>query len=67
MPEPSLISTYLAELSAQLPARVVEELADGLDETRQHYLDQGLNPDAAASAALAEFGEPDVITAAFTG
>ena len=66
MPEPSLISTYLAALSAQLPARVVEELAGGLDETRQHYLDQGLNPDAAVSAALAEFGDPDVITAAFT-
>ncbi|HEX3923315.1 MAG TPA: permease prefix domain 1-containing protein [Streptosporangiaceae bacterium] len=66
MPEPSLISTYLAALSAQLPAPVVEELAGGLDETRQRYLDQGLDPDAAASAALAEFGDPDVIIAAFT-
>lgn len=66
MPESSLISTYLAALSAQLPALVVEELAGGLDETRQRYLDQGLNPDAAASAALAEFGDPDVIMAAFT-
>jgi hypothetical protein len=66
MAEPGLISTYLAVLSAQLPALVVEELAGGLDETRQRYLDQGLNPDAAASAALAEFGDPDVIMAAFT-
>jgi hypothetical protein len=66
MPEPSLTSTYLAALSAQLPAPVVEELAGGLDETRQRYLAQGLDPDAAASAALAEFGDPDVIIAAFT-
>jgi hypothetical protein len=65
MPEPGLISTYLAALSARLPAPVVEELAGGLDETRQRYLDQGLDPDAAASAALAEFGDPDVIMAAF--
>jgi hypothetical protein len=66
MPEPSLISTYLAALSAQLPVPVVEELAGGLDETRQRYLAQGLDPDAAASAALAEFGDPGVIIAAFT-
>ena len=66
MPGPSLISDYLAALSAQLPAPVVEELADGLDQTRQHYLDQGLDPDAATGAALAEFGPPQVIVAAFT-
>jgi hypothetical protein len=66
MAEPSLIGDYLAELSVQLPAPIVAELADGLDQTRQHYLDQGLGPDAAARAALAEFGEPHVILAAFT-
>ena len=33
MAEPSLITGYLAALSAQLPAPVVEELADGLDQT----------------------------------
>ena len=38
MPGPSLISDYLTALSAQLPASVVEELADGLGQTRQHYL-----------------------------
>ena len=37
MAEPSLITGYLAELSAQLPAPVVEELADGLDQTLRHY------------------------------
>jgi hypothetical protein len=61
-----LIGDYLAELSAQLPAPIVAELADGLDQTHQRYLDQGLSGDAAATAALAEFGEPHVIIAAFT-
>jgi hypothetical protein len=66
MPQASLITDYLSVLSAQLPAPLVEELADGLDETYQRYLTQGLTPDAAASAAVAEFGEPQVIVAAFT-
>ena len=66
MPQASLITDYLSVLSAQLPAPLVEELADGLDETHQHYLTQGLTPDAAAGAAVAEFGEPQVIVAAFT-
>jgi hypothetical protein len=66
MSQASLITDYLSVLSAELPAPLVEELADGLDETHQHYLTQGLTPDAAASAAVAEFGEPQVIVAAFT-
>ena len=66
MAEPGLIGDYLADLSAQLPAPIVAELADGLEQTHQHYLDQGLGPDAAAGAALAEFGEPQVVVAAFT-
>ena len=66
MPGPGLISDYLAALSAQLPAPIVEELADGLGQTRQHYLNQGLDPDAATGAALTEFGPPQVIVAAFT-
>jgi hypothetical protein len=67
MAESGLITGYLSALSAQLPAPVVAELADGLDQTRQHYLDQGLSPDAAAEAAVAEFGPPRLIVAAFTG
>jgi hypothetical protein len=66
MPGPSLISDYLAALSADLPPRIVEELADGLEETYRHHLTQGLAEDAAARAAVAEFGEPRVIVAAFT-
>ncbi len=66
MSGPGLIDGYLAELSADLPARIVEELADGLDETCRRYLGRGLAQDAAARAAVAEFGEPRVIMAAFT-
>jgi len=65
MAEPGLIRDYLAALSARLPAPIVAELADGLDQTHRHYLEQGLGPDAAAEAALAEFGEAEVIVAAF--
>ena len=67
MAQPSLIRDYLAALSDQLPAPVVAELADGLEQTQRHYLGQGLDPEAAARAAVAEFGEPQVVVAAFTG
>jgi len=53
--EPRLISSYLAVLAAQLPAPIVEELADGLTETHRSYLRQGLDPDLAAESAVAEF------------
>jgi uncharacterized membrane protein len=66
VPQASLTTDYLSALSAQLPATVVEELADGLGQTQQRYLSEGLTPDAAAGAAMAEFGEPQVIVAAFT-
>jgi hypothetical protein len=67
MAEPSLIAAYLAELSAELPAPIVAELADGLEQTHQRYLGQGLDPDAAAKATVAEFGEPQLVVAAFIG
>jgi len=63
--EPRLISSYLAVLAAQLPAPIVEELADGLTETHRSYLRQGLAPDLAAEAAVAEFGDPQAIVADF--
>jgi len=65
MAEPCLISDYLATLSAHLPPQLVEELADGLDQTYRHYVQQGLADDAAAEAAMAEFGEPQMIVSAF--
>ena len=66
MPGPRLIDDYLAALSADLPGWIVEELADGLDETYRRYLGQGLAPDEAARAGIAGFGEPQGIAAAFT-
>jgi hypothetical protein len=65
MPEPRVIREYLAVLSTQLPAPVVEELADGLAETHQSYLRKGLATDLAAEAAVSEFGEPHLIVAEF--
>lgn len=66
MAEVGVIMDYLTVLSAQLPATVVEELADGLDQTCERYLNQGLGAQAAAEAAIAEFGAPEVILAHFT-
>jgi hypothetical protein len=66
MAEPRLIRNYLATLQAQLPADLVEELADGLDETYRHHLAAGLDQQSAAHAALAEFGDAGQIAAAFT-
>jgi hypothetical protein len=65
MPEPRLIRDYLAALAAQLPAPVAEELADGLAETYNSYLRQGLAPGRAAESAVTEFGEPHVIVDGF--
>jgi hypothetical protein len=66
MPGSSLIARHLGALSARLPARIVEELADGLDQTYRRYLEQGLGEEAAARAAVAEFGDPQLIAASFT-
>ena len=63
--EPRLIRGYLEVLAAQLPASIVDELADGLAETHRSYLGRGLSPDAAAEAAVAEFGSSEEIVAGF--
>lgn len=59
------MADYVAALEAQLPAPVVRELAAGLDETRDRYVGEGLDAEAAARAAMAEFGRPAEIVAAF--
>lgn len=61
-----LIEAHLATLARRLPAGAVDELADGLAETYQHHLARGLDPDAAATVAVAEFGDTEQILAAFT-
>ena len=60
-----LISAYRARLSRELPTAVVDELLDGLEETRERLCEQGLAPHAAAAAAIREFGYPDQVMAAF--
>jgi hypothetical protein len=66
MSGPGLIEGYLDALSRQLPGHVVAELADGLEETYRRHLGLGLAPEAAAQAAAAEFGDPELIAAEFT-
>ena len=61
-----LIDAHLAQLHRDLPTEAVEELADGLNETYKQYLTAGVCPTEAAAAAIAEFGTPDRIVAAFT-
>jgi hypothetical protein len=65
MPGLGLIAAYLDALAGQLPGPVVEELADGLEETYRRHLGLGLPPDAAAQAAVAEFGAPELIAVEF--
>lgn len=60
-----LITGYLAELEARLPAPIVEELADGLVEAFGRYRERGLDEDTAARAAIAEFGDPRTVAVAF--
>ena len=60
-----LIDGYLATLTRRLPADAVDELADGLTETYLRHRSAGLEPDAAARAAITEFGRPEVVMAAF--
>ena len=62
---PSLISGYLDALASQLPGPVVEELAGGLEDAYRRHLGLGLAPEAAARAAVAEFGDPGLIAAEF--
>lgn len=65
MAEHHLIDDYRAALVRRLPADAVDELLDGLTETNRHHLSRGLDPERAARAAIAEFGAPEVVLAAF--
>ena len=60
-----VIDRYLARLAGRLPADTVDELADGLNETFDRHLTAGLDPVKAAREAVAEFGEPALVVAAF--
>jgi hypothetical protein len=60
-----LIERHLRALAERLPRPVVEELADGLLTSYEDQLERLGDPEAAAKAALADFGDADMITAAF--
>jgi hypothetical protein len=60
-----LIDAQVTALARRLPADTVDELADGLTETYRHHLALGRPADAAARAAIAEFGDAEVIIAEF--
>jgi hypothetical protein len=60
-----LIDDYLTHLAGRLPADMIEELADGLTETFDRRRRTGLDRDAAARAAITEFGPPDLVLTAF--
>jgi hypothetical protein len=60
-----LIEAYLRDLRARLPAEEVLELAAGLADTYDDLRARGLDADAAARTALADFGAAKDVTAAF--
>jgi hypothetical protein len=66
-----LIESYLAEVTAALPgpararADIVAELRGGLLDATDAHRRGGLAPPAAAHAAVAEFGHPAQVAAAF--
>jgi hypothetical protein len=67
----ALISGYLDDLASALPgpgparSAVVSEIGDGLLETVGSYRASGLPDDEAVRAAITDFGEPNVVAAAF--
>jgi hypothetical protein len=60
-----LIDGQIRILARRLPPASVVELADGLAETYQAHRLRCGDPDVAARAALAEFGDADIVSAAF--
>ncbi|MEU8251554.1 hypothetical protein [Nonomuraea sp. NPDC048916] len=60
-----LITAQLELLAARLPADAVDELADGLWQAYETRLGLDGDPERAARAAIAEFGDADTVTAAF--
>lgn len=64
MAEHPLIAAQLHSFHALLPGELAEELADGLHDTYQAQLDRVGDPDAAAHAAIIEFGDARAVTRA---
>lgn len=61
-----LIAGYVAGLHRKLPAPIADEAADGLIETYEQHLAAGTSEQEAARAALAEFGELELVVGEYT-
>jgi hypothetical protein len=61
-----MIAGYVAGLHRRLPAALADEAADGLIETYEHHLASGTGQQAAAHAAVAEFGDLGTVIGEFT-
>jgi hypothetical protein len=61
-----MIAGYVAGLHRRLPVAIADEAADGLIETYEHHLASGAGEQAAAHAALAEFGDLGTVAGEFT-
>src|SRR5215472_8209138 len=61
-----MIAGYVAGLHRRLPAALAGEAADGLIETYEHHLASGAGQQAAAHAAVAEFGDLETVIGEFT-
>jgi hypothetical protein len=61
-----MIVGYVAGLHRRLPAALADEAADGLIETYEHHLASGTGQQAAAHAAVAEFGDLETVIGEFT-
>lgn len=67
------VAAYLGELGARLrgPRRrreqILAELRDGLDDATDEHIATGLTADQAATAAIAQFGNPRTVADAFAG
>ncbi len=62
----ALINDYVAGLHRRLPPDIADEAADGLMETFQHHIAAGTGVQAAANAAVAEFGDLRTVVGEFT-
>ncbi|MDQ6753499.1 MAG: permease prefix domain 1-containing protein [Actinomycetota bacterium] len=68
-----VVTQYLSDLRRLLhrPARakaaVVEAIRGGISDSAEAFTAQGLSPGSAAEAAIADFGRPAVVAAAFAG
>jgi HAAS len=68
---PDAVTDYLAAVTGQLPGppwarvAVTDELRDGLTEALETHQARGCSQAEATAAAIAEFGDPDTVAAAF--